>query len=41
MERSRKLEMKPIEEFRLVVSVKADGFFNLFKAMEAKGVLEK
>jgi NAD(P)-dependent dehydrogenase (short-subunit alcohol dehydrogenase family) len=41
MERSRKLEMKPIEEFRLVVSVKADGFFNLFKAMEAKGLLPR
>ena len=41
MERSRKLEMKPIEEFRLVVSVKADGFFNLFKAMEAKNMLPR
>ena len=41
MERSRKLEMKPIEEFRLVVSVKADGFFNLFKAMETKGLLPR
>ena len=41
MERSRKLEMKPIEEFRLVVSVKADGFFNLFKAMEARGILPR
>ena len=41
MERSRKLEMKPIEEFRLVVSVKADGFFNLFKAMEAKDMLPR
>jgi malonyl CoA-acyl carrier protein transacylase len=41
MERSRKLEMKPIEEFRLVVSVKADGFFNLFKAMESKGILPR
>jgi malonyl CoA-acyl carrier protein transacylase len=41
MERSRKLEMKPPEEFRLVVSVKANGFFNLFKAMEAKGILPR
>ncbi len=41
MERSRKLEMKPIEEFRLVVSVKADGFFNLFKAMQTKGMLPR
>ena len=41
IERSRKLEMKPIEEFRLVVSVKTNGFFNLFKAMEAKGILPR
>ncbi len=41
MERSRKLEMKPPEEFRLVVSVKADGFFNLFKAMETRGILPR
>ncbi len=41
MERSRKLEMKPIEEFRLVVSVKVDGFFNLFKAMQAKDILPR
>ena len=41
MERSRKLEMKPIQEFRQVVSVKADGFFNLFKAMESKGILPR
>ncbi len=41
MERSRKLEMKPMEEFRLVVSVKANGFFNLFKAMESKGILPR
>jgi malonyl CoA-acyl carrier protein transacylase len=41
MERSRKLEMKPIEEFRLVVSVKADGFFNLFKAMQARDMLPR
>jgi NAD(P)-dependent dehydrogenase (short-subunit alcohol dehydrogenase family) len=41
MERSRKLEMKPLEEFRLVVSVKADGFFNLYKAMQAKDILPR
>ena len=41
MERSRKLEMKPLEEFRLVVSVKADGFFNLFKAMENQSILPR
>jgi malonyl CoA-acyl carrier protein transacylase len=41
LERSRKLEMKPMEEFQLVVSVKANGFFNLFKAMESQGVLPR
>jgi len=41
LERSRKLEMKPLEEFRLVVSVKANGFFNLFKAMESQGILPR
>jgi malonyl CoA-acyl carrier protein transacylase len=41
LERSRKLETKPIEEFRLVVSVKANGFFNLFKAMESQAMLPK
>ncbi len=41
IERSRKLEMKPIEEFRLVVSVKANGFFNLFKSMEKQALLPR
>ena len=31
-DRSRKIEAKPLEEFRQVISVKADGFFNLYKA---------
>ena len=34
VERSRKLESKPEEEFRQTLSVKADGFFHLFKALE-------
>ncbi|KAF0107639.1 MAG: beta-ketoacyl synthase [Anaerolineaceae bacterium] len=41
IERSRKLESKPLDEFRLVVSVKADGFFNIFKAMESKSLLPR
>ncbi len=41
LERSRKLEMKPVEEFRLVVSVKADGFFNMFKSMQANRILPR
>lgn len=35
-DRSRKLENKPEDEFRRIVSVKADGFFFLFKALEAR-----
>ena len=31
-DRSRKIEAKPLEEYRQIISVKADGFFNLFKA---------
>src|SRR5271157_4523007 len=37
-ERSRKLESKPLEEFRQVVAVKVEGFFNIFKAMQAQGI---
>jgi len=33
-ERSRKLDSKPEAEFRQVFSVKADGFFHTFKALE-------
>jgi hypothetical protein len=41
LERSRKLSSKPFEEFHQVVSVKADGFFNLYKAMQAAGKLPR
>jgi NAD(P)-dependent dehydrogenase (short-subunit alcohol dehydrogenase family) len=41
LERSRKLASKPFDEFHQVVAVKADGFFNLFKAMETQGVLPR
>ncbi len=41
LERSRKLASKPFDEFHLVVSVKADGFFNLFKALESAGKLPR
>ncbi len=33
VEHSRKMETKPVEEFRQTISVKADGFFNLYQAM--------
>jgi len=36
IERSRKLEQKPFDEFRLTVAIKADGFFHIFKALEAR-----
>ena len=36
LERSRRLENKPEDEFRQVMAVKADGFFNLFKALERR-----
>jgi NAD(P)-dependent dehydrogenase (short-subunit alcohol dehydrogenase family) len=39
LERSRKLENKPVEEFKLILSVKADGFFNLYKAFQEKNCL--
>ncbi len=39
LERSRKLENKPFEEFKLILSVKADGFFNLYKAFMEKNSL--
>ncbi|GAP06224.1 polyketide synthase [Anaerolinea thermolimosa] len=37
VERSRKLESKPLEEFLQTLAVKASGFFHLFKAMEKHG----
>jgi malonyl CoA-acyl carrier protein transacylase len=39
LERSRKLENKPFEEFKLILSVKADGFFNLYKAFQERNSL--
>ena len=41
LEHSRKLESKPFAEFHSVFSVKADGFFNLFKALEDNKRLPK
>lgn len=37
IERSRRLESKPQEEFQQTLAVKASGFFHLFKAMEQNG----
>ncbi len=39
VEKSRKLESKTTEELHQVMDVKADGFFNLFKAMEKTNLL--
>jgi NAD(P)-dependent dehydrogenase (short-subunit alcohol dehydrogenase family)/uncharacterized ubiquitin-like protein YukD len=41
IERSHKLEHKPFDEFRLTVSIKADGFFNLFKSLEKRRKLPR
>ncbi len=41
IERSRKLHLKPEEEFRSTIQVKAGGFFNLYKAFQAAGKLPK
>ncbi len=41
MERSRKLESKPFEEFASTIAVKADGFFKLYKALEQHSALPK
>jgi malonyl CoA-acyl carrier protein transacylase len=41
IESSRNLAKKSPEEFRQVFSVKADGFFNLFKAMEKRELLPR
>jgi len=34
IDKSKKVTQKPLEEFRQVVSVKAEGFLNIFKALE-------
>jgi malonyl CoA-acyl carrier protein transacylase len=39
LETSRKLESKPLDEFQKVISVKADGFWNLFKTLESKKLI--
>ena len=39
IERSRKLHLKAEEEFRATIQVKAGGFFNLYKALQSKGIL--
>ncbi|GAP15606.1 polyketide synthase module [Longilinea arvoryzae] len=39
IDHSRKLESKPADEFRQVVAVKAGGFFNLWKTLEAHKAL--
>ncbi|MBI4928012.1 MAG: SDR family NAD(P)-dependent oxidoreductase, partial [Anaerolineae bacterium] len=41
LERSRKVETKPDEEFIQTVAVKASGFYNLYKAMQAVQRLPK
>lgn len=41
VERSRKLENKPLEEFLQIFSVKADGFFNLFYALRKNECLPR
>lgn len=40
-ERSRKLHLKTEEEFRSTIAVKAGGFFNLYKALQAAAALPK
>ncbi len=39
IEKSRKIETKPLEEFVQILSVKVNGFVNLFKAFESRGAL--
>jgi len=39
LEISRKIESKTLEEFQRVVSVKTDGFMNLFRSLESKNLL--
>jgi acyl transferase domain-containing protein/NADP-dependent 3-hydroxy acid dehydrogenase YdfG/uncharacterized ubiquitin-like protein YukD len=39
MERSRKLENKPAEEFNQTIAIKADGFFNIYHALQQSNKL--
>ena len=41
IERSRHLESKPFDEFKLVVTVKTEGFYQIFKSLEAAGALPR
>ena len=41
IEKSRKIDTKSIEEFKQTVSIKADGFLNVFRALEAAKRLPK
>ena len=41
IERSRHLESKPFEEFKLVVTVKTEGFYQIFKNLESSGALPR
>jgi malonyl CoA-acyl carrier protein transacylase len=41
MDHSQRLQNKPIEEFRQVVSVKADGFFNLYRTFQQRKQLPR
>ena len=41
VERSRKLENKPLEEFENTFAVKADGFFNLYYALQQNKCLPR
>ncbi len=41
IEKSRKIDTKSIEEFKQTVSIKADGFLNVFRSLEAANRLPK
>ncbi len=41
IEKSRKIDTKSIEEFKQTISIKADGFLNVFRALEAAKRLPK
>jgi NAD(P)-dependent dehydrogenase (short-subunit alcohol dehydrogenase family)/acyl carrier protein len=41
IERSRHLESKPFDEFKLVVTVKSEGFYQIFKHLESAGALPR
>ncbi|MCE1255042.1 MAG: SDR family NAD(P)-dependent oxidoreductase, partial [Anaerolineae bacterium] len=41
LERSRRLENKPLDEFNATIAVKAHGFFNLFKSLQNAALLPR